>query len=991
MIISTISILPQAHALLRYTTLFALSGFLFNWSIAQQTASAAINGTVSNVATGRLLEGAVVTIAELGRTELTDNTGRYRFTGVPPGDYTVIASYAGLDADRRTATVTPGGTGTVDFDLTSQVYKMPEFRVTGEREGSAAAITAQRNAPNAKNVVAMDTFGNLPNMSAGEVAMRMPGVAGNLDDEGNVSGLTVRGMGPTLNLLTVDGLLMATPANLSRQFQTHSMTGAMFDTIEVVKGHTPDTSADSLGGTVNLKTHSPLSMKERRRFIYSVGARWAPSFTDQIPLRRDHPIHPLVNLTYMEVVDAFGGERNLGISLNTFYSENVTGYFRTIRDFQNTAAQPAYLWDYRTLDGYNNRKQSSVNLKAEYRLTPAAKFKLNAIYNDAFEPFNRLYEARAFTAQTIATLDISGNPTGTGAILPGFTDTITRVRGVAASTVSITKTMFSFFNRTRGVAFGGEHDLGRLRLDYNAAYSQAHVNLGVGGGGTLTNSVTGVGWILDRTGSDLYPRFTQTEGPNIANIANYRPGQLTARDNKRISEVTDFRGNALYELPTAFPMTLKAGFQWREQISGTTNNDRRWNYLGGATPLEQINLKTWDFMKTGRQLPYFETTALIRNYQPVNPSLWQEDLYFAESQKYSGNRSAQETVAAGYLMTQGKYRQLGFLAGVRLERTEVEATGYVRSRTLTTTAQRNADPVGSARLDFARNFRRNTRDYDNSFPSIHLTYDITPQLKAKVSWSSSIGRPPFSNLVPSETPNEGAQTITINDPGLRPQYAENWDAALEYYFEPVGHVAVGWFRKDIRDYILSNVDVGTVGTGPDNGFNGDYAGFTILANSNFGGAEVEGWELSYQQQLTFLPGWLKGFAFLANYTRLSTEGNFGTTQNLSTNQVAGFIPETGNASLSYRYGRMGVRLLVSYTGEHISSFNAASPARNEYRSSRTLTHLGFSYNWRPEVSFFCDVNNLFNEPQRLYRHIPSQMSRTNITGTTINFGVSGRF
>ncbi|MCT7423458.1 hypothetical protein N4A85_25310, partial [Escherichia coli] len=81
----------------------------------------------------------------------------------------------------------------------------------------------------------------------------------------------------------------------------------------------------------------------------------------------------LFNLAHQEVFDVFGGAHNLGIALNMFYSENVAGYFRTIRDYENTTAQPAYLWDYRTQDAYNNRKQGSLNLKVDYRLSPTTK------------------------------------------------------------------------------------------------------------------------------------------------------------------------------------------------------------------------------------------------------------------------------------------------------------------------------------------------------------------------------------------------------------------------------------------------------------------------------------------------------------------------------------------------------------------------------------------------------------------------------------------
>ena len=217
-------------------------------------ATGSISGRVSNQATGNMLEGAHVELPKLGLTALTDNTGRFVLSGVPAGEHEIVASYIGLDAQNGTIRVGAGQRATRDFSLTTNIYQLQEFKVTGEREGYAAAITAQRNAENVKNVVSMDQFGNLPNMSAGELAVRLPGVAGNLDDEGNVTGLTVRGMGPTLNRVTIDGGLMSNVGGLNRQFQTHSLTGAMFEELEVIKGHTPDQEADSLGGTINLKT-----------------------------------------------------------------------------------------------------------------------------------------------------------------------------------------------------------------------------------------------------------------------------------------------------------------------------------------------------------------------------------------------------------------------------------------------------------------------------------------------------------------------------------------------------------------------------------------------------------------------------------------------------------------------------------------------------------------------------------------------------------------
>ncbi|MEY2878660.1 MAG: hypothetical protein RLZZ15_1040 [Verrucomicrobiota bacterium] len=960
---------------------------------ARAADSAVVSGTVNNSATGNLLQGARVELPALGRTALADSTGRYVLGELPPGTHELVATYTGLDPARASVTVTAGQRTVRDFELSSGVYKLDKFVVSGPREGGAAAITAQRNADNVKNVVAMDSFGNLPNMSAGELAIRLPGVAAGLDDEGNVTGLIVRGQGAANNRVTVDGGLIASTANLSRQFQTHSMTGAMFEQLEVIKGHTPDKTADSLGGTVNLVTRSPLSMKEKRRLTYSFSTRVAPSFTDQVKLRRDHPAHPLLNASYQEVFDVAGGERNLGVALNYFYSENVAGGFRTIRDFINVPNQPAYLYTWANQDFFNNRKQASVNAKVDFRVSPTTRLSLNTIYNDAFEPFNRLYEVTALTAQTVATLDAAGNPTGANTILPNANPFITEARALAGSIVRVNETMFSFFNRTRAVDLGGQHEWDRWKADWTASYSQATPHLGVASGGTLTLDNPGVGWRLDRSKDDRYPTFTQTGGPDIANIANYRPnGPLTARNNTRISKVKDLRGNASYLLPVEGRVSLKAGFDRREQNSGVTNNDRRWNYAGGTRPIAaDPSLVTWMSERTGYRPAMFETASFI-NAGNVDPALWTEDNYFRESQKFINTRELKETATALYAMTQGKLGRFGFLGGVRKEKTDVDAFGYVRAHTLSTAAQQTADPAGSAQRDYAANGKTIRGRYDDNFPSVHLSYDLTQNLKARTSWSTSFGRAPFANLFPSETPNDTTKTLVINNPALKPQYAKEWDATLEYYFEPVGNLSVGWFRKDIRDYIVNNIDGGRVPAGAANGYNGDYFDYQIFTSANAGSATVNGWEASYQQQFTFLPGVLRTLSFAANYTYLRTHGVFAGTTYLASNQVAGFIPQTGNLNLGWRYQALGVRVRTNYHGRYLNAFGGVTtPQRSQFRFARTVTDLGFSYQLRPNLQLTCDIANVTNEPQQFYRYVTSQMERTILNGVTWTVGVNGRF
>ena len=164
-----------------------------------------LSGHVSNAGTGALLEGATVAIPALNLETLTNTIGDYTLHGVPPGAHEVVVRYTGLDPLRENVSVTAGARTAHDFSLTSGVYQLGEFVVTGEREGNAAAITRQRYAPNVKNVVALDAFGSLPNDSAGELLIRLPGIAGRYDDEGNVTGVMIRGAAPGLNTVSVDG------------------------------------------------------------------------------------------------------------------------------------------------------------------------------------------------------------------------------------------------------------------------------------------------------------------------------------------------------------------------------------------------------------------------------------------------------------------------------------------------------------------------------------------------------------------------------------------------------------------------------------------------------------------------------------------------------------------------------------------------------------------------------------------------------------------
>jgi TonB-dependent receptor len=948
--------------------------------------SGSIAGTVSNTETKTLLNEARIAIPSQRLMTLTDSEGRFAFRDLAPGAYELEVSYIGLDTALLNVEVVAGQEKTVHVGLTSDIYILEKFVISGEREGNAASITRQKYSPNVKNVIALDAYGNMPNNSVGELLMRIPGIAGRAEDSGEVTGNVIRGAAPGLNTVSVDGNLQASIGGLGREFRTNMLSGALFEEIEVIKAPTPDMPADSLGGAVNLKTRSALSMKEKRRFNYRAAWRTAPSFYDHTPRRRDHANQPLLSFGYQEVFDAFGGEHNLGISLNAFYSENVYSNDQVIQDYQYTTSSPAYVWDYRTVDLYNNRKQSSGNLRLDMQLSKTTQVYIGGIYNDAFEPFQSNYQMRAYTGRNAANFE------------PGYTDTFTAVVSNTAAMVELNSTMYGFNARERQINTGATHKLDRLKIDYDIFYNHSNANLtngrrgSVHGGGIFTMNIRNIGWTIDKSGSLQYPEFTQTAGNSIYDGANYSNGSITVRDSKRNTRVYGGKANAIYALPFKIPSTIKGGLFFRSQMVEEVRNEHIWKYIGADSLARLVDpdIVTRDSLRTGKSYPFINSSAIVDDMEN-HPAWWQENgVYDTMSANLTGTRGAEEKITAGYFQWQTRFQRFNVLAGLRYEHTSVYSRGYVLlpASERTTTAERQADPVGSVIKDAP--YRGMTGNYDKFFPGIHFIYHMTKNLQARLSWSNGVGRPTFTQLLPSYSANTTSETITINNPSLKPQLARNLDFAVEYYFEPVGQLGLGLFRKDITDYIVTNRG-GTVENGMFGGLyvGNEYDGWAVNTNFNASYAVVEGIELNYQQQLTMLPGFLRGLGVYANYTLLRTRGEYGETGARSTRDVANFYPRTANAGLTYKYHKISVSASVNYTGEFLANYSN-DLSRLRYRNIRRMVNFSFSYAILKSLELSVDIQNAFNEPNAYYR-LPDRSERITTAGTSVVLGVSGRF
>jgi hypothetical protein len=169
--------------------------------LAQSTGVVA--GQVSNAATSMYLEGADVAVDGTSRSALTDREGRYELI-LPAGPTTLVVRYTGLEPQRVTVDVKPGTRSVQNIEMNSGVYKLDTYTVSGPREGSAYAITRQREALNVKNVVASDSFGNIADGNIGDFLQQLPGITA-VYVGADVRSVQIRGIDGSLNAVTMDG------------------------------------------------------------------------------------------------------------------------------------------------------------------------------------------------------------------------------------------------------------------------------------------------------------------------------------------------------------------------------------------------------------------------------------------------------------------------------------------------------------------------------------------------------------------------------------------------------------------------------------------------------------------------------------------------------------------------------------------------------------------------------------------------------------------
>ncbi len=909
----------------RSASILAVAGVLVlpAASLAQAGGSGDLSGRVVHAQTGAYLEGADVRLLELNRQATANREGLFTFLRIPAGQHTVQVSYLGTQQHRQVVEVRDGERLSLDIELESQIFRLDEMVIRGQIEGQAHAINLQRTSSNLRTVISQDALGQAQEGNIGDALNRLPGIT--VETRAGVQRTaTIRGLAPQYNSVTVDGFTM-TNVDGNRDIALDSYPMNTLERVEVIRAVTPDMPGDAIGGTVNLVTRTAFDRAGRTLFG-NIGG----TFNDN-----RHSLNRQAEFTFG---DTFGPERRLGALLTASYFEDRRGY-----DVSNigysVSAQDEYTVSNNLVYDRDERKvKFGLGGNLDYRLGDDARLFVKGMYNHDYRWLHRRGTNYVPSSNQVNAITFYREP----------------------------KNVFQMY------IAGASHTLGAWGMDYRVAYS--HADKSYPETFQVTTGFNGVEMSVDRT-DPHFPRFQVTNGFDLADpselrIRNMQITQAPRTEYEYALETNARRDLRLGDLPASLQLGARASFK---DASQDQPDYARYTVSGlQAAALNEMYTNERFFRESnGRAqlLPFFPDRDLwlqaFRNQQAnftaVEP--------FSTEGRANTEWSIGEDILSGYVMGTVDVGDLRIVGGVRVEHTRNDS----RANEVV------IESVGGQNQVTAINPRTSSSSYTNVLPGVHLRFEQGENLVLRGSVNRTMSRPAPGDLIPSIQVNAQLTqpAIIVGNPELVPATSTNIDVSAEYYIDRLGLFSAGVFLKEVDDFVFNERT--RLDSGP-------FAGFDEVRRVNGGGGTVRGLELSWGQQLSFLPGLLSGLAVESNATLLSTEGAYPGREDekLPLNQSPEWVT---NLILHYTQGPLQARASFMARSERLQGVGGR-PALDRYNESDRTLDFSLEYalaQWGSRI--FVHTRNLLNVPTIEYQGSPANPVSTTYYGRQLNFGV----
>lgn len=920
-----------------------------------------------------------------------------------------------------------------------------EVVVLGIRGSLTSSMNVKRESYGVVDAITAEDIGDFPDTNLAESLQRITGVS--IDRSiGEGSRVTVRGVGPDFNLVTLNGRQMPTSsiqdtsASNSRAFDFANLAAEAVSAVEVYKTSRASVPTGGIGATINIKTARPLDNPGLKTNL-GVSAMFDESteFGDTATPE----ISGIYSNTFAD--DKWGiaitgsyQDRNLG-----FNQASVPNGWRAFRGDENnwgTVPQPGTPGSENITNRPDANDVYSVPQNLLYSFNEVQRERTNGQLALQYRPMDNVTATLDYTysENKIATQRSELSAWfNFGPSVTSWTDgpaaaplVYSEVIEPATSDIAMGGAEFAARNQNNSVGFNVEWDVSdRLgfMFDYHDSSAESGADSPFG-----SNAVIGTAaFVRGTTTVDFSGDFP------ILSI-DLPPGQTALDPSQVITTGSSFRNSyarmdieqtqvaGYFDVNDQF--TLNFGVTATDMDNRTAFSNVQRDTWGGAGSADDYPNDVWQLDSVSR---YFD------NFGGANdPALFDQffrwdfqtvrdlaaaanggDAGFLASDDFTTDRRTNEESTAAFLQADYYFniggRPAALVAGLRYEETDVFSSALVPTATEILWVANNEFAVQFSDPSFTEL----SGSYDYVLPSVDFNVEFVDDMILRASYGESIGRPGWGDI-------QGGQTISQliridggdgqqGNPGLLPLESENFDISYEWYYGESSYFAIGYFHKDIdnyigvtqiqatpfnlphpgqgqwydeanaatgggndltaiRNYIFTNYAddpaVTITGTDSNGNFTGTIAGiagqdpvavFDITIPANQRSATLDGWEVAVQHVFGD-----SGFGAAVNFTLVDSDIEYDNTSLGEQFAIEG-LSDSANVVGFYEKNGWSARVAYNWRDEFLSSRFSASGPNPLYVEDYGQFDVNVAYDWSDNLTFFVEGINVTDETQRV--------------------------
>ncbi|WP_058835820.1 TonB-dependent receptor [Luteimonas abyssi] len=957
--------------------------------------------------------------------------------------------------------------------------------VTGIRGSLTSSMNLKRDSRGIVDGIVAEDIGKFPDTNLAESLQRISGVSIDRTASGEGSRITVRGVGPDFNLVLLNGRQMPA-ANLgpggggisnSRAFDFANLASESVSEIEVFKTSRAETPTGGIGATVNIKTARPFDNPGPQATIGLKGVH--DTSVDNLPDAYSGDswtpeVSGLFSNTY--------ADGRFGIALSGSYQDRDSGFsqasvgegwaqFRGDTD-SNTSlplpGQPGYdritnrpgpdtIYGRPQNTGYSvngvQRQRTNGQLALQWAPTDNVTTTLDYTYaenkvqqqrNELSVWFNYGPGDSSWTDGPIAgpieysedvALDANGNPVY-GDIAMG---------GAKLATKS----------ELKSVGFNVEwevNDALSMAFDYHNSRAESQPDSPYGSAGVLGTAVFQRGRTSVDYSGDL-PILTIELPPGVDSID---PSQAVVtgsvfQNSYNRSEVEQFQASGRFQFENY--SSLDFGISTAEvnnRSAAAVMQRDTWGGLGSPGDYDDDifysdNMGRYFDAFRGHNDPRFTDQFLMFDFERLRQRAAEiagNDGFYRAPTDFTDDLRTRERTNSAFVQWNNQFDwglPVNVSVGVRYEETDVRSSALVREATgISWNSVNELNVLYADEQVFGTDGGR----YDHFLPALDVSVEVRDDMVLRGSYSQTIGRPGWNQIrgglgladIVRVDGGDGSQ----GNPALQPLKSDNFDLSFEWYYGDASYVSLGYFRKNIRNFISDtivrdtpyNLNTPVGGTYWNNAISSgtctasqvecirDYifvnhaddpgvfyeglnsagqrtgriiglpddpiAGFDIVTPANQRSDSLDGWEFNVQHMFGE-----SGFGVYANYTMVDSGLTFNDFDLGDQYPMIG-LSDSANLVLFYDKYDWQVRAAYNWRDEFLSGIGGQGPNPN-YNESYGQLDLSVSYQVNPRLSLLAEAINLTDETQRVHARHTNQLRFATQTGPRYMVGLRYNF